>query len=149
MPSAKQQFGAHGEALVARYCPCPKCKRQRTLRSLPPNFKCADLICDFCGYLAQVKSIATANVDALPKKVLGAAWRVQKERMNAGIYFPLFIVLVNPAKQFAIYYLSADLQGPGLFVKRKPLSTQARRAGWQGFVYDLGKAPKGGIIRLL
>jgi type II restriction enzyme len=56
--------------------------------------------------------------------------------MEAAIYFPLFLVLVSSTKKFAIYYLPADLQTPELFKKRAPLSENARRAGWQGFVYE-------------
>lgn len=116
---------------------------------LPPNFKCADLICDFCGFLAQVKASTSANVGVLPSKIMGAAWGPQKARMDAGIYFPLYLVLVAPAQvEFAIYYLSADLQPPELFLPRNPLSETARRAGWQGFLYDL-KAVSGRLVRLI
>jgi hypothetical protein len=115
---------------------------------LPGNFKCADLICDYCGYLAQVKAATSVDADILPRQILGAAWSVQKERMDAGIYFPLFIVLVQPGKCFSIYYLSADLQVPEMFIPRKPLSEKARRAGWQGFLYDLSKLEAGAVVRL-
>jgi hypothetical protein len=58
--------------------------------------------------------------------------------MEAGIYFPLYLVLVTKdKKKFAIYYLSADLQSRKLFRKRKPLSLEAVRKGWTGFTYDL------------
>lgn len=136
MATAKQELGHFGEKLVARECQCPKCKRSKTLVLLPPNFKCADLICDFCGYLAQVKATRVRDVEVVPKTILGAAWGPQRERMASGVYFPLFIVLVaDPAT--AIYYLSADLQTPEMFRERPPLSATARRAGWQGFHYDL------------
>lgn len=72
----------------------------------------------------------------MPSSILGAAWEPQKERMAAAIYFPLFLVLVA-GKQHGIYYLPADLQKPSMFKPRKPLSENARRAGWQGFMYDL------------
>jgi hypothetical protein len=65
-----------------------------TLVRLPANFKCADVICDFCGYLAQVKAASTEKIGSVPKSVLGAAWGPQQERMKAGIYFPLFLVLI-------------------------------------------------------
>lgn len=116
--------------------------------SLITNFKCADIICDFCGYLAQVKAATTSDIDKLPKRLLGAAWRPQIARMNAGIYFPLYIVLVN-GKSFSIYYLSADLQTPEIFIPRNALSPEAKRAGWQGFMYDLSKVSSGSIVRLL
>jgi type II restriction enzyme len=69
---------------------------------------------------------------------LGAAWGPQKDRMDAAIYFPLYLVLAkSDLKEWSIFYLSADLQIPALFEKRKPLSATARRAYWQGFKYDL------------
>lgn len=72
---------------------------------------------------------------------------MQNERMKAGIYFPLFLVLVN-GKERAIYYLSADIQGPAMFLPRKPLKAGARRAGWQGFMYDLKSVRERGMIVL-
>lgn len=76
------------------------------------------------------------DVEAVPRTILGAAWGPQRERMASGVYFPLFLVLVSEAAT-AIYYLSADLQTPDMFKERKSLSPTAKRAGWQGFVYDL------------
>jgi hypothetical protein len=134
----RQSLGIFGEQRVARDCACPRCKRSKTLVRLPTNFKCADLICDFCGYLAQVKASKVADVDKLPASIFGAAWGPQNERMAANVYFPLFLVLVAPgAASYAIYYLSADLQEPKMFKPRNKLSETAKRAGWQGFLYDL------------
>jgi len=62
---------------------------------------------------------------------------------------PLFIVLVNSEYEYGIYYLSADLQVPELFVPRKPLSDIAKRPGWQGFSYDLEKLKGNPIVRLI
>ena len=138
MKTAKQQLGDFGENLIQKKFNCPKCKRSKTLKKLPPNFKCADIICDFCGFLAQVKTSEVSDINKIPSQVLGAAWKPQLERMNAGIYFPLYLVLINKTKrQSSIFYLSADLQTKELFEPRKPLSKTARRAGWQGFVYNL------------
>jgi hypothetical protein len=103
---------------------------------LPTNFKRADVICDFCGYLAQVKAAAVRSVDSLAAQVLGAARGPQRERMDGAIYFPLFLVLVSK-EAHAIDYLAPDLQLPEMFKPRKPLSETARRAGWTGFLYDL------------
>lgn len=134
MGKQRHELGQYGEQLVVQKCRCPRCKRSRTLRRLPPNFKCADVICDFCGYLGQVKTASVRDVNQPPARVLGAAWGPQQERMVAGIYFPLFLVLVC-GRDAAIYYLSADIQEPELFEVRAPLSKTARRSGWQGFIY--------------
>lgn len=147
MATTKQKLGEFGERLVTKTCSCPKCKKPKTLRRLPNNFKCADVICDFCGYLAQVKSKSTKDIESLPAQILGAAWAPQEQRMQAGIYFPLFLVLVSESRN-AIYYLSADHQFPEMFVPRKPLSDSARRAGWQGFYYDLSAIPPGSMVRV-
>lgn len=147
MPTKKQLLGSWGETLIAKKYACPRCKRPRTLRRLPPNFKCADLICDFCGYLAQVKTASVRNVAVVPKTIPGAAWKPQKERMRAGIYFPLFIVLRSRSKS-AVYYLPTDFQTPKMFKKRAPLSTSARRPGWQGFIYKLAILDKRAVVRL-
>lgn len=137
MATARQALGEFGEQRVVQDCGCPRCKRRKTLVRLPPNFKCADVICDFCGYLAQVKASSAKRIDQVPKTVMGAAWEPQRQRMEAAIYFPLFLVLVAPDSQYSIFYLSADLQEPAMFKPRNPLSENARRAGWQGFLYDM------------
>ena len=141
MATAKQELGDFGEKAVAANVKCPGCKRtDRTIRLLPTNFKCADLVCDFCGYLAQVKSVTVKNPEVIPKRVLGAAWKPQLERMDASIYFPLYLVLVESTRNFAIYFLPKELQTREMFVPRKPLSSTAKRAGWQGYEIDLAKA---------
>jgi hypothetical protein len=76
------------------------------------------------------------NIETVPNTVLGAAWGPQKDRMAAAIYFPLFLVLEG-VRNYSIFYLSADLQVPSMFQPRSPLSANARRVGWQGFIYDL------------
>jgi hypothetical protein len=82
----------------------------------------------------------------IPDLILGSAWKPQEERMKAGIYFPLFIVLLKNKKK-AVYYLAADLQVEKMFEKRKALSPNAKRAGWQGFNYKI-KGHKDRMIRL-
>jgi hypothetical protein len=135
MKTEKQKLGDWGEKLICKKFYCFKCKKKNSLKQLPTNFKCADLICDFCGYVAQVKTKNTKDISRIPNKILGAAWGPQKDRMDSGIFIPLFIVL-KCDKSFSVFYLPADLQTEKLFHKRKPLSENARRAGWQGFTLD-------------
>lgn len=138
--SDKIDLGNWGEELVAKSVTCPKCKSPRTLKKLTQNFKCADLICDFCGFVAQVKTARVADVEIMPKTILGAAWRPQKARMDAGIYTSLFVVLKSKtSKAYSISFLASELQVPEMFVPRKPLSENAKRAGWQGFLIDTTK----------
>ena len=138
MPTKHQEKGDFGEKQVTRNCNCPRCKRPKTLVRLPRNFKCADVICDFCGFLGQVKTTDVRDINKVPNQILGAAWGPQDKRMAVGIYFPLFLVLKNKETgQYAIHYLASDLQTPEMFVRRKKLKETARRAGWEGFYYNL------------
>jgi len=150
MTTPHQELGTRGEGLIVKHCFCPRCKctKKKSLRRLPTNFKCADVICDFCGYLGQVKTYRTQNLNKIPDRILGAAWGVQQERMKAGIYFPLFLVLIQQSKRSAIYYLSADVQRPEIFERRKPLSKNAKRAGWTGFNYHFHDRDKKAFIKL-
>src|SRR5262245_24638478 len=115
-PTKKQVLGRWGETLVVKTFACPKCKKFYSLKRLPTNFKCADVICDFCGYLAQVKTMTVKDLEKPPKTILGAAWKPQQERMKAGIYFPLFIVLRKGTRS-VVYYLPTEFQKPAMFKK--------------------------------
>ena len=151
MATERQALGNRGERLIVKTVKCPGCKsKERTLRLLPPNFKCADIICDFCGYLAQVKtkSVRGNLPDTCPPTILGAAWAPQRDRMSSGVYFSLFIVLESDLKATAIYFLPRELQTPEMFIPRKPLSSTAKRAGWQGYMIDL-KLALGPAVPLL
>ena len=112
------------------------------------GFKCADVICDFCGFVAQVKAPAIKSANEKVLTILGGAWRVQEEKIKAGIYHPLYIVKVLNNKPIGIDYISADFLKPDMFVPRKPLSSQARRAGWQGFYYDLRKLDEHVVVEV-
>jgi type II restriction enzyme len=136
MATSMQKTGQFGEQRVVNDCPCPRCKRSQTLVQLPKNFRCADLICDFCGFLAQVKAACVTDITKIPSELPGGAWGPQRARMAAGIYFPLYICLIGD-KAYSIFYLSADAQQKKLFRPRTPLSASARRAGWRGFRYKL------------
>ena len=143
----RQRQGDLGQKVVCKYCTCPKCKRGR-LKQLVGNFKCADVICDFCGFLAQVKAPTVRDANEPVTTILGGAWKVQEKKIKAGIYHPLYIVKVAKGKPVAIDYLSADFLKPEVFVPRKPLGAEAQRAGWQGFVYDLSKLDKNAFVRV-
>jgi type II restriction enzyme len=147
MPTPRQVLGRKGEIAVRDHVPCPRCRRSRHLVPLTANFQCADLICKFCGFLAQVK--ATRSVDGrLPMRILGAAWRPQHEQILAGIFQPLFIAVFDTGGRLtSIHYVPAHIlqSAPTVFEPRDPLSATAKRPGWTGFNYNLSKLPPIGV----
>ena len=52
------------------------------LPRLPANFKYADIICDFCGFLAQVKTASVSDPLSPPSSLPGASWEPQRKRMR-------------------------------------------------------------------
>jgi Dam-replacing family len=149
MATARQHLGSKGEQAVSSNVPCPRCNRARHLAKLQANFQCADLICKFCGYLAQGKATTLADgPDELPKRILGAAWGPQHEQIVAGIYHGLYIVGYSPSGGLVrIDYVPAHILQtcPEVFEPRNPLGATAKRAGWRGFNYNLEKLPAIGI----
>jgi hypothetical protein len=150
MATSRQKLGEKGELAVSRRVPCPRCNRPRHLAKLQRNFQCADLICKFCGFLAQVKAV-TIKGDELPDRILGAAWGPQHEQLIAGIFHGLYIVGFSDTQRLVrIDYVPAHVlqASPQVFEPRAPLKETAQRAGWQGFVYNLAKLPEIGVKRV-
>jgi type II restriction enzyme len=137
VPTARQALGFRGEKAVSERIPCPRCGRPRHLARLPTNFQCADLICKFCGFLAQVKAV-TLPVGAtdFPDRVLGAAWGPQHDQIMAGIFHGLYLVGFSAnGRLVRIDYVPAHVlqSSPEVFEPRQPLRSTAKRAGWTGF----------------
>jgi type II restriction enzyme len=154
MATARQDLGERGEEAVCKRVTCPRCNRPRHYKRLPVNFECADVICKFCGYLAQVKAVRlTANSDELPKRIPGAAWGPQHERIISGIFHGLYVVGFRPDGKTVVridfvppHVLAAT---PRLFEPRKPLRSTAKRAGWTGFMLNLAALPLVGVQRIV
>lgn len=150
MPTSRQTLGSLGERAVRERVACPRCSRVRHLVPLPTNFQCADLICKFCGFLAQVKSVTLKNAE-LPDRILGAAWGPQHEQILAGIYQPLYIVGFDTKQRLlSIDYVPSHIlqASPAVFEPRAPLKATAKRAGWKGFNYRLSALPPVGVHRV-
>jgi hypothetical protein len=147
-----QRHGRLAEKAVTRHCACPRCKKPfARLRSLRKGFRCADVICDFCGYLAQVKGISQKGKTTT---VRGSGWKAQEKRLDAGIYFPIFIVKLQDERPVSIHYIPADFLRREFFVKGKrrrvikagePVGKPRRY--WM-FNYDLRKLDPRRIIQV-
>ena len=149
MPSEKQYIGGIGEKFVAKMMTCPKCKKSGSLKLLPTNFECADLICNFCGHTSQVKTFRS-DKEGLPNQILGAAWNPLEERITAGIYHALWIVRMNKRdkKCLEIWLITSEAQRPEMFIQRKPLNSTAKKSGWCGYKIDIANN-KDRIIKVL
>lgn len=151
--TARQALGARGEDAVRKRIPCARCNRERHYTRLPTNFECADVICKFCGYLAQVKATRLADgTDEFPNRIMAAAWGPQHQRIIAGIFHALYLVGFRQDGKTLVridfvppHVLEAC---PSVFEPRKPLSSTAKRAGWTGFMLNLSELPAVGRIQV-
>jgi type II restriction enzyme len=117
------------------------------------NFECADLICKFCGFLAQVKATRLpVGTEDLPEKIPSGAWAPQHARILAGIYHGLYVAGFkrNGRTLVRIDYVPPHVleATPQAFEPRRPLSATAKRAGWRGYTLNLGKLPAVGMQRI-
>lgn len=152
MATDKQKLGEYGEKLVCKLCSCPQCKRSGMFKRLPNNFKCLDLICEFCTNVVQVKTSNQPNISKIPSSVPGGGWKWQEERLNSSWYTSLFLVVVNKKDKtnFAIYFLSKEVQRREMYVKRlKPLAPGTRREGWLGFNFKFSDSDKKLFVKLI
>lgn len=79
----------------------------------------------------------------MPKRVMGAAWKPQHERIIGGIFHPLYVACFDGPRLIRIDYVPAHMLAtfPSVFKPRAALSPTAKRSGWQGFIYDLTELP--------
>jgi type II restriction enzyme len=144
VPTPAQELGDRGERAVRDHVICPRCNRTRQFRPLPKNFECVDVICKFCGFLAQVKATDVGTSEGLRRaQIPGGAWGPQHLRIVAGIFHGLYVVCFQGRRLLRIDYIPAHmLQAyPSVYKPRRKLSATAKRAGWQGFMYDLAQLP--------
>ena len=144
MSTTRQQLGDRGELEVSRRALCPGCGGAKRLKPLSQNFECADLICKFCGFLAQVKATTlAAEAEGFPSRIQGAGWRPKRDQIRAGIYHGLFLVGYSPkGKLVRIEYIPPHIlqATPNLYVPRV-IGPGAKRAGHAMFDYQLDELP--------
>jgi hypothetical protein len=149
-PTQQQLSGKLGEEAVCRTLACPQCSKRR-LSPLPTNFDCVDVICRFCGFMAQVKSISSRK-GIWPNTIPGGSWPRQHEQIIAGIFHSLFVVALEPGTRRLVsidYVPSHILRAvPDAYVPRKPTKPLGRSTPFLGFRYDSRRIPAIGILRV-
>ena len=131
------------EEWASRNLYCPSCDADR-LRQLKDNTKVYDFVCEHCNQTYQVKS----QNKPFGNKIMDSAYQPMIESIKNNQAPHLFVLNYNPL------YLSAQnlLVIPKFFLtlscieKRKPLSLNARRAGWVGCMIVLKQLPEDGRI---
>ena len=125
------------------FCPC--CGNEKLIK-LPNNYPVADLKCDCCNAVFELKS-KQGNIG---NKINDGAYDTMIERIESNSHPELFIL------QYSIKLSVTDLMLipkfffiPSIIEKRKPLSINARRAGWIGCNILYQDIPEQGKIKII
>jgi len=125
------------------FCPC--CGNEH-LSELKNNLPVADMRCNVCGEIFELKS----KRKTFGAKILDGAYHTMIERITSNINPQLFVM------QYSATLCVTDLTlipkfffTPNIIEKRKPLSTNARRAGWVGCNILYEKIPDQGKLSII
>jgi len=143
--SASQRARVLTEPWTAQNVPCPYCGGQ--LRRLPTGEKVRDLTCIACAQDYQLKSTKRQ----IGRRVLGGAYGPTMDSLRSATHPSLLLLRYDPCDlrvQDLLFvphsFLTARVVG-----KRNRLRATARRAGWQGCVFQLDEIPSRGKLWLV
>lgn len=145
----------HGNTQIARVLTetwiadnmfCPRCGNMQ-IRHFPNNRPVADFFCPACGCEYELKS----KRGKLSEKINDGAYTTMIERITSN-QNPDFLFMGYDIKTFqvnSLILIPKHFFVPEIIEKRKPLSNNARRAGWVGCNIQIGKIPEQGRIRII
>ncbi|MXV37218.1 restriction endonuclease [Flavobacteriaceae bacterium Ap0902] len=126
---------------------CPDCGNFY-LREFTNNQPVADFYCEYCRSEYELKSKKSNTVG---KKIVDGAYSTMIERINSdnnpNFFFLTYDEVKWEVKNFLIipkYYFTSEI-----IEERKPLSMNAKRAGWIGCNINISKIPLNGRIYLV
>lgn len=140
--SASQKIKAMSEDWVGNNIFCPACGS--IINHFENNRPVADFYCGDCKEEYELKS----KKDSMGNKIVDGAYRTMLERLQSDRN-PSFFFLNYDLKNFSVInflVIPKHFFVPALIEKRKPLSQNARRAGWVGCNIVLKSVPQSGKI---
>lgn len=141
--SQSQKVRVLTEAWVYDAVFCPNCGRLGIDRC-PNNQPVADFVCPKCKEEYELKS----KKDSIGSKVVDGAYRTMVERLKSSNN-PNFFLLNYDLQRFEVLdflVIPKQFFVPEVIEKRKPLSPNARRAGWTGCNILLNHIPQAGKV---
>jgi len=143
--SESQKVRVLSEAWVKENSYCTNCSAQ-SLAEFANNKPVADFYCENCNEQYELKS----KKAKLSSVVNDGAYKTMIERINSKDN-PSFFFLTY-SKEYTVnnfLIIPKHFFTPDIIVKRKPLSVNAKRAGWVGCNIDLRQVPESGKVFLV
>lgn len=143
--SASQKIRVMSENWILNnsFCPCCGNKHIDKIRN---NAPVADMRCHVCGEIFELKSKRN-NIGA---KIMDGAYHTMIERITSNTNPQLFIMQYSPTLFVTnLTFIPKFFFTPNIIERRKPLSSNARRAGWIGCNILYQKIPEQGKLPII
>lgn len=140
--SASQVIRVLTEDWVGQQAFCPSCGS--AIRAYENNRPVADFYCPACYEEYELKSKGTA----IGSRILDGAYQTAVDRLRSNRNPNLFLLSYDRHNYEVVDFLAIPKYFfvPDILEKRKPLSANARRAGWVGCNFMLDRIPQAGRI---
>jgi type II restriction enzyme len=143
--SPSQIIRVLSEDWVAKQSYCPNC-RAESLAEFTNGKPVADFYCRHCSEEYELKS----KKAKLSHIINDGAYDTMIERINSDNNPNFFFLTYSQALSVNNFLIiPKQFFKPDMIIKRKPLSTTAKRAGWVGCNIDLRKVPESGKVFLV
>lgn len=142
--SSAQKIRVMSEFWTTKNVFCPCCGNEH-LQKMPNNLPVADLQCENCNEIFELKSTCHKIV----KKIPDGAYRTMIERIESNDNPQLLIMQYSKNFVTDLIFVPKFFFTPNIIEKRNPLSQNARRAGWTGCNILYQKIPPQGKINII
>lgn len=142
--SPSQAIRVMSEDWVTNNLPCPCCGASKLLH-LKNNMPVADFKCTTCGEIFELKS----KGHKLGKKISDGAYDTAIKRITSNTNPHLLVLEYHDFNVVNMELIPKYFFTPEIIEKRKPLSANARRAGWTGCNIVYGNIPIQGRITII
>lgn len=142
---ANQKIRAMSEPWLVENVFCPCCGNLH-IDKLPNNSPVADAYCPKCEETFELKS----KQGVIGAKIPDGAYRTMIERITSNKNPQLFIMQYSSSLFITdLTFIPKFFFTPDIIEKRKPLSANAKRAGWVGCNILYQKIPEQGKLRII
>ena len=142
--SPQQRIRVLTENWMLRNGYCPKCGRD-VLSKYRNNLPVADFFCEACQADFELKS----REQSFGPRIADGAYHTAVERIRSQSNPHFFMLSYERDRVTDLYVVPNYFFTPTLIEPRKPLSSEARRAGWQGCNIRVSDVPEYGKIYLV
>ena len=143
--SLSQKIRVMSEHWLTQNLFCPCCGNEH-IHKMQNNSPVADVQCGNCGEIFELKS----KLNSFGAKIPDGAYHTMIERITSNINPQLLLMRYSSALSVTnLTFIPKFFFTPEIIEKRKPLSANAKRAGWVGCNILYQKIPEQGKIKVI